>query len=81
MDLENGMWYNSLDIDRKLEESTGTITPDWNDYELEVLLGGRLVRLNNRGFSPIRLKNTENQGFWGYNPWFSIINGEIVITR
>ncbi|WP_292009084.1 hypothetical protein [Chryseobacterium sp.] len=79
--LIEGMWYNSLELDQKLEESIGTVIPDWKDYELEVLREGRLVRFNNRGFSPIRLKNKENKSFWGYNPWFSLIDGELVITR
>ncbi|CAK7047031.1 hypothetical protein [Saezia sanguinis] len=79
--LAPGMWADSLGFDAKFEQSTGAVPIRWDDFELETAMGGRLVRLDNRGFSPLRLKNQEGKGFWGYNPWFSLIDGELVISR
>lgn len=79
--LAAGMWADSLEFDKKFEQSTGAVPINWSDFNLEIIMDGRLVRLDNRGFSPLRLKNQEGKGFWGYNPWFSLIDGKLVITR
>lgn len=77
-----GSWHESLDLDKYFEIISGAMPINWNDYELVILNKGRLVKLENReGFSPLGFKSQEGEFITSYNPYFSLINGEMIITR
>ncbi|CAG9297768.1 glycosyl hydrolase family 26 [Celerinatantimonas diazotrophica] len=53
---------------------------DWSIYKLKSYAGGRLVRLeDNYGNSPLR--TLLNKTITNFTPYFSIINGRVVISR
>lgn len=53
------------------------------DYKLKTYYNGRVFRLVDGIYenSPLRLKNKEGEIVYSYNPYFSIIDGRIVIVR
>ncbi|MFM2477851.1 glycosyl hydrolase family 26 [Celerinatantimonas sp. MCCC 1A17872] len=54
---------------------------DWSNYEVKSYLDGKLVQLEDEdGYSPLRVKNSEGV-VTTYKPYFSIINGRVVISR
>ena len=55
---------------------------NWDEYELVVLNKGRLIKLENEdGFSPLSLQDQDGDLIASYNPYFSLINDKIVLTR
>ncbi len=62
----------------------GEVTPrkEWNEYTLESFMDGRLVRLkDNRNHSPLRITSTEQDLVFSALPYFSIIDGRVVVSR
>ncbi|UXH28877.1 MULTISPECIES: glycosyl hydrolase family 26 [Vibrio] len=55
---------------------------DWSEYKLESHMDGRLVRLKDkRSLSPLRIRSVkEDQGF-SVLPYFSMIDGRVVVSR
>ena len=77
-----GGWYDSLGFDKDFEKSVGAIPINWGVYELVVLNKGRLVKLeDNKGFSPLGFRNKDDKRISTYSPYFSLIDGKIVLTR
>ncbi|MGK9172022.1 IdsF [Yokenella regensburgei] len=56
---------------------------EWDKYDLMRYRGGRLFRMGVGFFqnSPLRFKNAEGKVVYTYNPYFSMINGEVVLVR
>ncbi|TXE37220.1 IdsF [Serratia marcescens] len=66
-----------------LDKSLTPVPIDWNHYKLITYNHGRLFRMG-VGFyqnSPLRFKNDQNVSIFSYNPYFSIINGKVVLVR
>ncbi|EEZ00728.1 hypothetical protein VOA_000795 [Vibrio sp. RC586] len=62
----------------------GEVRPrrEWHEYKLKSYMGGRLVRLEDtRGHSPLRIGSTKNDLVYSPTPYFSMIDGRIVISR
>jgi len=77
-----GSWYVSLDLDKLLARSYGAMPINWDDYKLVILNKGRLVKLENeQGFSPLGFKNQDDKLITSYNPYFSLIDNKMVLTR
>ncbi|MFD1261670.1 hypothetical protein [Entomomonas asaccharolytica] len=77
-----GSWYKSLDLDDDFKNSIGAMPINWDDYKLIVLNKGRLVKLeDSKGFSPLGFKNQNGKRISTYNPYFSLIDGKMIITR
>ena len=55
----------------------------WGDYELKTYRGGRLFRLAAGCFqtSPLQFQNASGEVVYVYNPYFSLINGKVVLVR
>ncbi len=55
---------------------------EWHEYSVKSLMDGRLVRLEDqRGMSPVRYGSDELDSITSLDPFFSIIDGRMVITR
>lgn len=56
---------------------------DWSKYKLISYRGGRLFRLGVGYFqnSPLRLANADGKILYAYKPYFSIIDGKVVLVR
>lgn len=55
---------------------------EWNNYVLKSYAGGRLVRLENDiSDSPLRVSSDEENWVINYTPYFSLIDGRVVISR
>ncbi|KEA65586.1 hypothetical protein ADIMK_0212 [Marinobacterium lacunae] len=55
---------------------------DWGDYKLKSFMGGKLVRLeNSRGSSPLRIFSESHDWLRTFTPYFSLIDGRLVISR
>lgn len=77
-----GSWYKSLDFDDDFKNSTGAMPINWDDYKLVVLNKGRLVKLeDSEGFSPLGFKDKNGELITTYNPYFSLIDGNVILTR
>ena len=77
-----GSWYVSLDLDKLLARSHGAMPINWDDYKLVILNKGKLVKLENeQGFSPLGFKNQDDKLITSYNPYFSLIDNKMVLTR
>lgn len=66
-----------------LDKSLIPVPIDWSKYKLITYNHGRLFRMG-VGFyqnSPLRFKNDQNVSVFSYNPYFSIINGQVVLVR
>lgn len=71
-------------------ESTFKQAPDavlvpmrsWEDYELKSYAGGKLVRLEDSGEqSPLRIGSPSEEWTTSFTPYFSMIDGRVVISR
>ena len=77
-----GSWYVSLDLDKLLARSHGAMPINWDDYKLVILNKEKLVKLENeQGFSPLGFKNQDDKLITSYNPYFSLIDNKMVLTR
>jgi hypothetical protein len=66
-----------------LDKKLIPIPLDWDNYVIKSYSNGRVFRLI-KGInqnSPLRLKNKEQRIVYAYNPYFSIIDGKVVIVR
>ncbi|MDC5821877.1 glycosyl hydrolase family 26 [Vibrio europaeus] len=55
---------------------------EWPEYTLESFMGGRLVRLKDqRDHSPLRVSSEKLRRVTSYTPYFSLIDGRVVISR
>ncbi|WP_127960390.1 hypothetical protein [Serratia microhaemolytica] len=78
--LPAGSWYESL-FEERLPKIASASPIHWEEYELISTNNGRLVKLDKSGKSPLRLVDKEGKYVSGYAPYFSLINGKIVLTR
>ena len=77
-----GSWYISLGFDKDFEESVGAMPINWEEYEVVILNKSRLVKLeDDDGFSPLRFKDVNGDLITSYNPYFSLIDGKMILTR
>ncbi|MEQ1966326.1 hypothetical protein ABLA30_04585 [Xenorhabdus nematophila] len=77
------IFFDSMDFDEDISGNFFIKEPEWNKYKLVSYKNGRLFRLEKGvfGSSPVIFHNKENGRNTTYNPYLSIINGKIVISR
>lgn len=79
-----GIIFVSTDFPAHVLDSSLKPEPiDWSKYKLITYNHGRLFRMG-VGFyqnSPLRFKNDKGVIVFSYNPYFSIINGQVVLVR
>ncbi|EGR2423471.1 glycosyl hydrolase [Vibrio cholerae] len=66
------------------EYSDGKVEPrrEWHEYKLKSYMGGRLVQLEDkRGHSPLRITSDEKNLGFSVLPYFSMIDGRVVVSR
>ena len=62
----------------------GAVRPrkEWHEYTFKSFMGGRLVRLeDNRSSSPLMIGSTKEDYLFTVTPYFSMIDGRIVVSR
>ena len=78
-------FYGAGDVESKFskwEDAAVRDRKDWSEYALESYMGGRLVRLmDNRSHSPLRIGSTKNDLIYSITPYFSMIDGRVVVSR
>lgn len=78
------MIFASTSLPQHAADSELTAVPiDWSKYKLISYRGGRLFRLGVGYFqnSPLRLADSNGKILYAYKPYFSIINGKVVLVR
>ncbi|WP_127960391.1 hypothetical protein [Serratia microhaemolytica] len=78
--LKAGSWFDSL-LGESLPHMISAEPIHWEEYKLISTNNDRLVKLESRGNSPLGFLNKEGKYIFGYAPYFSLINGKIVLTR
>uniref|UniRef100_UPI0036D91FC0 hypothetical protein n=1 Tax=Photorhabdus sp. RM322S TaxID=3342825 RepID=UPI0036D91FC0 len=77
-------YFDSYDFKRDFDNGYQAVPIDWSKYKLVRYLGGRLFRfeIDKSNNSPLLFenKNDSEDGFT-YSPYFSLINGKVVISR
>lgn len=76
--------FRSNDLARYVEDNTLQPMPiDWKKYRLKTYRGGRLFRMTVGFFenSPLKMMNAEGKAVYAWAPYFSMINGEVVLVR
>lgn len=79
-----GMMFVSTDFPAHVLDKSLTPAPiDWNLYKLITYNHGRLFRMGVGYFqnSPLRFQNSNGKIVFAYRPYFSMINGQVVLVR
>jgi hypothetical protein len=78
-------FYRNVAFERTLKEwDDAVVKPrrDWSEYKLESRMDGRLVRLvDKRSSSPLRLVSESKDIERTITPYFSMIDGRVVVSR
>ncbi|MCC8376231.1 MULTISPECIES: hypothetical protein [Photorhabdus] len=78
------IYFDSLDFKHYFDKGYQAVPIDWSKYKLVRYLNGRLFRFEvvNSMNSPLLIEDKHNSedGFT-FNPFFSLINGKVVISR
>ncbi|KEA61752.1 hypothetical protein ADIMK_4209 [Marinobacterium lacunae] len=78
-------FFRAIGIERYMNDANdvGILEPrSWDQYELKSFMGGKIVRLEDkRGDSPLRIGSKSEDWLTSFTPYFSIIDGRIVISR
>lgn len=78
------MVFISTDFPQHVVDKKLTLEPTvWNEYKLRTYCDGRIFRLAVGYFqsSPLRFKDESGDVIFSYNPYFSIINGQVTLVR
>ncbi|MGV7961742.1 hypothetical protein QPK13_11720 [Photorhabdus tasmaniensis] len=77
-------YFDSYDFKEDFDNGYQAVTIDWSKYKLVRYMDGRLFRfeVENSNNSPLLMedKNNNENGFT-FSPYFSLINGKVVISR
>ncbi|SUP83974.1 hypothetical protein [Yersinia pseudotuberculosis] len=79
--VKPGSWYDSLDFDKFLPQVFSVDPIKWESFDLVSVNDGRLVKLEHKGNPPTGFLDKEGKYVFSYAPYFSLINGKIVLTR
>ncbi|GHZ84581.1 glycosyl hydrolase family 26 [Vibrio cholerae] len=78
-------YYDMVGFEEKFNQwEDAEVEPrrDWSEYSLKSYMGGRLVRLEDtRSHSPLRIGSNKSNKIVSILPYFSMIDGRIVISR
>ncbi|AOR57564.1 IdsF [Pectobacterium parmentieri] len=79
-----GMMFISTDFPQHVIDKQFTPAPiEWGKYKIIRYRDGRLFRLGFGFFqnSPLKFQNSNGDGVFTYNPYFSIIDGKVTLVR
>jgi hypothetical protein len=78
-------FFDAVGFESTFERYTdGAVRPrkEWHEYTFKSFMGGRLVRLeDNRSSSPLMIGSTKEDYLFTVTPYFSMIDGRIVVSR
>lgn len=73
-------YWLTIGINEALDDGKTAMPIEWEQYEIKFYKGGRLIRLeDSSGRTPLKLEDTDT--VFSYNPYLSLVNGKLVITR
>lgn len=82
--ISSGLFFRSYGFEDDFNKSKGALNVDFSKYKLCTYRGGRLIQLKNKyGTSPLinRMTESHTHHLTPYNPFLSLINGKVVISR
>ena len=82
--VSKDLFFSTYDFDHDFKTCKGAVKIDFSKYSLKSYRGGRLIQLQDENDdSPLKLRrtNSDTHELTSYNPFLSLINGQIVITR
>jgi len=66
----------------KYEDAQVDPRREWHEYSLDSFMGGRLIRLKDkRDHSPLRVSSEKLRRVTSFTPYFSLIDGRVVVSR
>ncbi|CAQ84725.1 MULTISPECIES: hypothetical protein [Photorhabdus] len=76
-------YFDSLDFKENFDGGYQAIPIDWRKYKLVRYLGGRLFRfeIEDSNDSPLLIRDRNGENGRTFSPYFSLINGKVVISR
>lgn len=78
--MEPHEYWLTIGIEDAIDEGKTAMPIEWEQYEIKFYKGGRLIRLEDSlGRTPLKLEDKDT--IFSYNPYLSLINGKLVITR
>ncbi|MCC8376230.1 MULTISPECIES: hypothetical protein [Photorhabdus] len=78
------VFFDSLDFKQDFDNNYQAVPIDWSKYKLIRYMGGRLFRfqLEHSNNSPLLIEDKNNsENGRTFSPYFSLINGKVVISR
>ncbi|MCC8466173.1 MULTISPECIES: hypothetical protein [Photorhabdus] len=78
------VFFDSLDFKQDFDNGYQAVPIDWSKYKLIRYMGGRLFRLQleHSNNSPLLIEDKNNsENGRTFSPYFSLINGKVVISR
>ena len=82
--ISSELFFETYEFENDFKRSKGTVKIDFSKYSLKSYRGGRLLQLRDENDkSPLKLRKTESstKSLISYNPYLSLINGKVVISR
>lgn len=76
--------FMSTDLPQNVANNNLRAMPiDWKKYRLKTYRGGRLFRMTVGFFenSPLKMMNADGKAVYAYAPYFSMIDGRVVLVR
>ncbi|WP_434525133.1 hypothetical protein [Photorhabdus asymbiotica] len=76
-------YFDSFDFKRDFDNGYQAVPIDWKKYKLIRYMGGRLFRFEvaHGSPSPLLIRDRNGENGRTFSPYFSLINGKVVISR
>ncbi|CAQ84727.1 MULTISPECIES: hypothetical protein [Photorhabdus] len=76
-------YFDSLDFKEDFDNGYQAVPIDWKKYKLMRYMGGRLFRFEvaHGSPSPLLIRDRNGENGRTFSPYFSLINGKVVISR
>ncbi|WP_065187821.1 hypothetical protein [Shewanella woodyi] len=75
-------YWNTYGYQKEFSDGKVALPIEWSHFKFASYKDGRLFRLEDPdGNSPLQIGTPDGNDFISYNPYFSLINGKLVITR
>ncbi|RAW93409.1 hypothetical protein [Photorhabdus laumondii] len=76
-------YFDSLDFKEDFDNGYQAVPIDWSKYKLVRYMGGRLFRfeVEHGSPSPLLIRDKDGKNGRTFSPFFSLINGKVVISR
>lgn len=79
--LSPEFYFESTGMPQEFDQGMSSASVDWSKYKIKLYKGGRLARLENSTRSCPLLYTASNGKVYGYNCFFSLIDGQLIVSR